>query len=264
MLCLMAGMIVAALLLTGCGGGEQSPAKEPDAPAVAEKGETPAVEPESPAPEEEVPAVEPEAATPEGETPAAEQETTSQPASSPVDKDLLELFKKADEIDQLYCDFILSVDGEEIYGKTWKKGSMVKNEMDFDGAIMISIFDLVAGEGYSYNPDEKMGILAKFDLESNGDIQDPTSYQKDVVSGNYRVEGTETRDGHKCKVVVLLDDQGAEESRLWISEQYGIPVRVEGTTEAGFLVLEYKNLNTGPISDDVFKVPEDVEIFDTR
>ena len=107
-------------------------------------------------------------------------------------------------------------------------------------------------------------MLAELDPESTEDIQDPTSYQKGVVSGNYRVEGTETRDGHKCKVVVLLDDQGVEESRLWISEQYGIPVRVEATNEAGFLVLEYKNLNTGPISDDVFQVPEDIEIFDTR
>lgn len=87
MLCLLAGMLIAALLLTGCGGGEQSPAKEPDAPAVAEKGETPAVEPETMAPEGEAPAA-------EQETPAAEQEATSQPASSPVDKDLLELFKR--------------------------------------------------------------------------------------------------------------------------------------------------------------------------
>ncbi|MGI6697171.1 MAG: hypothetical protein ACOX3Y_00855 [Clostridia bacterium] len=51
---------------------------------------------------------------------------------------------------------------------------------------------------------------------------------------------------------------------MWISEQYGIPVRVEGTTEEGFLVLEYKNLKADPISDDVFQVPEDIEIFDAR
>lgn len=258
MLCLLAGMLIAALLLTGCGGGEQSPAKEPDAPAVAEKGETPAVEPETMAPEGEAPAA-------EQETPAAEQEATSQPASSPVDKDLLELFKKADKIDQLYYDFIVSDDGEELYkGKTWMKGSKVRNEMDFDGDIMVFIYDVEAGEGYSYNPAEKTGMLAELDPELTEDLMIPTSYTEEAASGNYRVEGTETCDGHKCKVVVLVDDQGAEESRLWISEQYGIPVRVEGTTEEGFLVLEYKNLKADPISDDVFQVPEDIEIFDAR
>jgi len=235
-------MLIAALLLTGCGGGEQPPAKEPDAPAVAEKGEAPAAEPE-----------------------AAEQETASQPASSPADEDLSELFKKAGEIKQLYYDFIVSNDGEELYkGKTWMKGSKVRNEMDFDGDIMVFIYDVEAGEGYSYNPAEKTGMLAELDPELTEDLMIPTSYTEEAASGNYRVEGTETCDGHKCKVVVLLDDQGAEESRLWISEQYGIPVRVEGNTEEGFLVLEYKNLKTDPISDDVFKVPEDIEIFDAR
>ena len=257
-LCLMAGMLFSALLLTGCGGGEQSPAKEPDAPAVAEKGEAPAAEPEAAAPEGETPAAEQEA-------PAEEQETTSQPASSQVNEDLSELLKKAGEIKQLYYDFKASVDGEELYKcKTWMKGSMVRNEMDFDGVIMVFIYDVEAGEGYSYNPAEKMGMLAELDSELTEDLKAPTSYPEEVASGNYRVEGTETCDGHKCKVVVLLDDQGVEESRLWISEQYGIPVRVESTDEEGFWVLEYKNLKTDPISDDLFQVPEDIEIFDAR
>jgi outer membrane lipoprotein-sorting protein len=196
---------------------------------------------------------------------AVEQETTSLSTSSPVDKDLLELFKKAGEIDQLYYEVKTSVGREELYkGKTWMKGSMVRNEIDFNGDIIVFIYDIETGVGYSYNPAEKTGMRTEFASGVTEGQRGPTSYTEEVASCNYRVEGTETRDGHKCKVVVLLDDQGAEESRLWISEQYGIPVRVEGTTEEGFLVLEYKNLNTGPISDDVFKVPEDVEIFDTR
>ncbi|MGI6697170.1 MAG: hypothetical protein ACOX3Y_00850 [Clostridia bacterium] len=102
---------------------------------------------------------------------AVEQETTSLSTSSPVDKDLLELFKKAGEIDQLYYDFIVSDDGEELYkGKTWMKGSKVRNEMDFDGDIMVFIYDVEAGEGYSYNPAEKTGMLAKLDPELTEDL----------------------------------------------------------------------------------------------
>ena len=141
---------------------------------------------------------------------------------------------------------------------------MVRNEIDFNGDIIVFIYDIETGVGYSYNPAEKTGMRTEFASGVTEGQRGPTSYTEEAASGNYRVEGTETCDGHKCKVVVLLDDQGVEESRLWISEQYGIPVRVEATSEEGFLVLEYKNQKIDPIPNDVFRVPEDVEIFDTR
>ncbi|MBC7325977.1 MAG: hypothetical protein H5T99_11820 [Moorella sp. (in: Bacteria)] len=51
--------------------------------------------------------------------------------------------------------------------------------------------------------------------------------------------------------------------RMWVREDYGLPVRVEVTSAAGGkTVMEYKNLRVGPLPPDTFKLPTGVEVTD--
>ena len=49
---------------------------------------------------------------------------------------------------------------------------------------------------------------------------------------------------------------------MWISEEHGLPLRVEANEGGVKTVLEYKNIKVGPIPDDTFKMPAGVEIMD--
>ncbi len=50
--------------------------------------------------------------------------------------------------------------------------------------------------------------------------------------------------------------------KMWVSEEYGIPLRVETPEEGSQTIIEYKNLKVGPIAEDVFEIPQGVQIID--
>ncbi|MEW6388679.1 MAG: hypothetical protein AB1491_14295, partial [Thermodesulfobacteriota bacterium] len=78
-----------------------------------------------------------------------------------------------------------------------------------------------------------------------------------------KVLETVVYDGVRCRVVAVPAADGREEVRLWMREDYGIPVRVEVTSAAGGkTVMEYKNLQVGPLPPDTFKLPPGVEVTD--
>ncbi len=51
---------------------------------------------------------------------------------------------------------------------------------------------------------------------------------------------------------------------MWVSEEHGIPLRIETNEQEGQSVIEYKNLKVGSIPDVQLELPPDVEIADMR
>ncbi|WP_145091145.1 hypothetical protein [Sporomusa sp. KB1] len=74
-----------------------------------------------------------------------------------------------------------------------------------------------------------------------------------------------TYDGVKCKVLLTQDEgEGKSQTKLWVREDYGIPLRVEVTEANGSknMVMEYKNLKVGAQPAAAFQLPEGVEVMD--
>jgi outer membrane lipoprotein-sorting protein len=72
-----------------------------------------------------------------------------------------------------------------------------------------------------------------------------------------------TLDGVRCKVVTLPGEGNEGTTKMWIREDYGIPVRIETSLpEGGNMVMEYKNVKIEPLPAETFQLPAGVEIMD--
>lgn len=219
-LCFLVVVLSAALLLTGCGGGT----------TTEQPGES-------------------------------SGKTTSDKGG-----ELAKLFAKAETVDELYYELIIIEDDkEEVRTKSWIKGTRMKHEMTMNDETAISIFDTAKGEYITYSEGMDMATRTTYDPQDEsrlGPYGPPSSYSdtfEDALS-SMKIVGTETYDGHKCKVIALFEEDGQEAGKMWVSEKYGIPLRIVDETNG--ITIEYKNLKVGSISDDVFELPPGIEIMD--
>jgi len=194
---------------------------------------------------------------------------TEQPAessgtvSSDKGGELSALFAKGSAVDELYYEFVIAEgEKEEARGKAWVKGTRMKNEMTVNDETIISIFDTAKAENLVYVEGMDMAMLSTFDPQALGAYDSPTNYSDDLDLSSMKIVGTETYDGHKCKVIAMTDEQGQEGAKMWVSEKYGIPLRIED--EIAGVTIEYKNLKVGSVPDDVFELPPGVKITNNR
>ena len=187
----------------------------------------------------------------------------SAPVSSP-EGEVAAILAKCKEIDSLSFEYATTDSEGNVEGKAWIKGGRSKNEMTIDGETIVSIFDFATSEAYLYIPKENMATLTNLDPDMVGWFEAPANYYDDVDAALVKIVGTETIAGFKCKIMSITDAQGKEESKMWVSEEYGIPLRVETYHEEGQTTMEYKNLKVGSVSDAELQLPENVEIADMR
>lgn len=70
-------------------------------------------------------------------------------------------------------------------------------------------------------------------------------------------------DGARCRVISIESADGKDKTKMWVREDYGIPVRVETSASDGTkTVMEYKNLKIGKQPADTFELPAGVVITD--
>ncbi len=203
-----------------------------------------------------------EDSTPPASVPDTEPETTEEAPTASGGEDTAEIFAKAQNIDGLYFEYEMTTGTEKVQGKTWTKGKMMKNEVFMEGQIFINIIDIDKGEAYTYIPDQNMAMKIKFDKQMAEEFQNPTEYTDNLDPQSLKIVETTTFDGHACTVMVLTNNEGQEEMKMWVSDEYGIPLRVETTEGGSQTIIEYKNLKVGSITDDVFEIPQGVQIIE--
>lgn len=82
------------------------------------------------------------------------------------------------------------------------------------------------------------------------------NYTRGIGPGDIKViEKRTVYDGVVCRVWQLRGQDGSE-TKMWVREDYGIPVRVEITAPDGMnMVMEYKNMKISPIPAETFQLP---------
>jgi len=172
-------------------------------------------------------------------------------------EDLAALFEKGRQIEELSYEFYMDVSGMETEGKVWLKKNKMKVEMTVGGQTAITIIDGDAEEAYMYMPAENMAIRMPFTMDDDEMFEAPTDFL-DYDESIMDVGETVILNGIECQKVSFKDESNIT---MWIHKEYGIPIRVEIEMEGETIVWEYRNISIAPIPDEVFKLPDGVNII---
>jgi outer membrane lipoprotein-sorting protein len=195
---------------------------------------------------------------------------TSAPASSQpsvntqVSKEdtISELFAKGQKLEGISYDCVVSNNGKTtMTGKFWLQGNKMKYDVTVEGQNMITLID---GDSFiGYNPNEK--VAYKITVDKANQAKTPNDYLQEANSQIDKYKSLETTlyDGAMCRVISVTGPDGKELTKMWVREDYGIPVKVETVGSDGSIsVLEYKNVKIGAIPDSTFKLPDGVQVTD--
>ena len=187
------------------------------------------------------------------------QEKAGQPGK---EGSVAELFTKGRQIRGMSYEYVLTTASEVMKGKVWLQDNRIKTDAVVAGQRMISFFDGETNTIVTYYPDQNRAVRLSADGQPKT-VLTPGEYMGGIDPGKAKVLEKAVYDGVSCRVVAVSGTGGKEEVRLWVREDYGIPVRVEVTSASGEkTVMEYKNLQVGPLPPDTFNLPPGVEITD--
>lgn len=188
-----------------------------------------------------------------GQQPAAKD-------TSKAEDSLAGLFAKGKAVEGMSYDVTMTSKHFNLSGKVWLAGGKVKSEMMAEGRKVVTILDGEAA--YTYSPEENMAM--KMPLDKAKKFDTPMDYSKEAQAAPDKVKVLETvtYDGVKCKVIQVTSPDGKEQSKMWVREDYGIPVRVESDSGGDKFVMEIKNLKVGAQPPDTFKLPAGVQVQD--
>jgi len=188
-----------------------------------------------------------------------QQVQTQEEATEDSISDILD---KGQQLSSMSYEYSLTAPDMDLSGKVWISGNKVKSETTMDGQPVIMIFDGDDGVFYSYDPLQKQAFKFIGEKSEQGMVDTPIDYSNEIDQVDLKVLDTVVLDGVRCKVI----DAGTDEygtTKMWVSIDYGIPVRIETTLPDGTqTVMKYKNLKFDEVSADTFLLPSDVQVID--
>lgn len=200
-----------------------------------------------------------------GTTKETSAPSSSQPSvntQAPKEETISELFAKGQKLEGISYDCIVSEKGNvTLNSKVWMQGTKMKVEVTVEGQNMITFID--GDSVIGYNPDQKTAF--KLSIDKTKQAKTPNEYLKEANSQTDKFKSQETivYEGVKCRVISSAGPDGKELTKMWIREDYGIPIKVETVgSDGNTSVLEYKNMKVGPLPEGTFKLPDGVQITD--
>jgi outer membrane lipoprotein-sorting protein len=217
-------LLVATLFLLGGCGGDKKAADKPAAPA---------------------------ASTPAKPAPAAEETIAA-------------IMMKAKNAPGVSYDMVMTAPGFSNTSRLWSNKDKMRVENTFEGKKMITIVD--GDITYMYNPEENVAM--KFSGKNlpagmEGKPEHPSDYQDNMVKDSLKSLETVVYEGVKCRVITFVDKEDGATAKMWLREDYGLPMKQEVVSKKGEkMTIEFKNMKIGAQSADLFKLPAGVKIQD--
>lgn len=194
------------------------------------------------------------ASTDTGQTSAGKKEI--------AETSLANIFAKNKEVKGMSfeCKTTLS-DGSSMEARMWFEGQNMRMETSVPeaGGNVIYIANKADKAMYLYQPAEKVATKMACD-DQEGKFSGPQDKAEDVDANNAIYIGKEKLDGKTC-LVYEVTGEGAKE-KMWVWEEYGLPLRIETESEGQKTVLEYQNIKVGDVDDAMFQLPPDTQIMD--
>ncbi|HIE13363.1 MAG TPA: outer membrane lipoprotein carrier protein LolA [Desulfotomaculum sp.] len=195
---------------------------------------------------------------------AGKHELRSEETKPAGEESTADILAKGKNIEGMYYEYVFSgLPGGELGGKVWMCGKKMKTESTQGGQSIITIIDGDTNTVYTYYPNRNKATKITGGGETGPETQAPTDYTREVDPADIKViEKRVVYEGVVCRVWQVKGQDGSE-TKMWVREDYGIPVRVEITAPDGTrMVMEYKNIKIGPIPAETFQLPAGVEVTD--
>ncbi|MTI80490.1 MAG: DUF4412 domain-containing protein [Firmicutes bacterium] len=197
---------------------------------------------------------------------AGEGKSSGEPPKQEANKqsgdNLTSLFANAKGIKAISYNMVMSLDGQLLsQGRVWVKGEKTKMEFNAEGMNAIMYVDMSEQVAYNYLPSEQMAMKTDFSQAKSQIKGSPLEYSKEYSSNNkYEKIGTEQVNGYTCEGIVL--DENGEPVTVWVSKDYGIPVKVESIIDGKKATIDFSDIKVGDIPDSDFELPPGVEVMD--
>ncbi len=234
-------LMMSVFLLWGCGGNESV---------------------EEPQGEEPSPVETPGAQEPESEEPEQEEEE-SEEKEGLNEEELADLFAKGKELDEFYYEMKVSGLGEDDgLTRMYMKEGLMRIESEVMGQSFMMIYSEDAF--YTLDPQSKTAIKMPIGDEGNEDREVVTmdDFAENLDDENMNYVGKETVNGISCLVVETKEQNSDNQVKMWLHEEYGIPMKIETSGSDNVHVMEVTDFKTDSLSDDLFKLPEGYQIID--
>ena len=155
--------------------------------------------------------------------------------------------------------------------KFWREGLKVRYEATYEEENVVYLINKDEQLAYMYVPAQNIAMKMDFEqtkFRAEGSIveqlrsREMESTEEEPVTAEEigEIIGKEVLDGKNCLVVESSTE--TEEVKMWFWTKYGIPIRMEITTDEGTIVTEVKNIEIGDIPDSMFELPAEVQIIE--
>ena len=234
-------LLMSVFFLWGCGGNDN--VEEPQG--------------EGPAPVETPVSQEPESEEPE------QEEVESEGSEELTEEELANLFAKGKELDEFYYEMkVTGLGDEDGITKMYMKEGLMRIESEVMGQSFMMIYSEDAF--YTLDPQSKTAIKMPIGEEGNEDREVVTmdDFIEDLDDENMVYVGKETINGISCHVVESKEQNSDNQVKMWLHEEYGIPMKIETTSGSDTHVMEVTDFKTDSLSSDLFELPEGYQIID--
>ncbi|UWG98139.1 hypothetical protein LPY66_04865 [Dehalobacter sp. DCM] len=195
---------------------------------------------------------------------SSSQSATSTPKQTQTVKDdktiVAELISKGQTINEMSYELVMVGDGTTADSKVWYKNKKMKAETTMNGVKGTSYFDFASGECITIM--QNMAFKVKIPEYEGVDNATPLDYANGLTDTAYTVNGTETVNGMKCRVITVSSEEF--NAKEWINEENGMIVKVQQEVDGKTITMEFKNIKigTGTVPDSTFDLPSGVEVMD--
>ncbi len=177
--------------------------------------------------------------------------------------DISEILAKSEELDSIYYDIMGGdVDEESWVGKFWQRGEKSRLEIITDEGIMISILNPEEDTALVYLPSYRVAM--RMDSLQEREIREASVREKAAGILRYSpvVVGEENFNGKECIIIEYTDTEREEDVKMWVWEDYGIPVKMVMEADGDVSQIEVSNVDFNEIDEDIFVMPEEIEIME--
>jgi len=196
---------------------------------------------------------------------AKETSSPAKPAAPAQEESILSLLDRGRQVPGMTYDTVTTSKNFNSQGTVWFEKGKMRQEMSVQGRKMTMIYD--GDTMYQYDPITKTGM--KFNVKEMQALagqtrkpDSPANYDEYMNKDTLKVVENAVLDGVKCKVTTYTTKDNKSQVKMWVREDYGVPMRQEITTGEDKIVTEYKNMKIGALPADTFKLPDGITFRD--